>query len=77
MTMFSYPNGGAEVYYTPAIQQLVRGAGYAAASTSSNRIATAGERPLRPGAAARGGERLEDLVYELERARWRRRRPDA
>lgn len=65
ISMFSYPNGGAERYLTPQIQQAVRDAGYAAATTSRNAFA-------RPGSDLYGlervevEERLEDLVFALE-----------
>lgn len=39
VTMFSYPNGGAERYYTPELQRVVREAGFASATTSSNGFA--------------------------------------
>lgn len=39
VTMFSYPNGGAERYMTAAIKELVRAAGYTAATTSRNAFA--------------------------------------
>jgi peptidoglycan/xylan/chitin deacetylase (PgdA/CDA1 family) len=41
VTMFSYPNGGAERYMTPAIARLVRDAGFEAATTSWNGFAGA------------------------------------
>lgn len=65
VTMFSYPNGGAERYYTPDIQELVRSAGYAAATTSQNGFAT---RTSDPYALERVkiADRLEDLVFALE-----------
>ena len=65
VTMFSYPNGGAERYLTPQIQQAVRDAGYAAATTSRNAFARADSDPF---ALERieVEERLEDLVFALE-----------
>lgn len=39
VTMFSYPNGGAERYMTRAVAQLVREAGFEAATTSRNAFA--------------------------------------
>ena len=54
VTMFSYPNGGADRYLTPDVQAAVREAGYLAATTSRNAFATAGERPLRA-RTGRGG----------------------
>src|SRR5690606_14576646 len=65
VTMFSYPNGGAERYMTPEIARLVREAGFEAATTSWNGFATAKsdvyalERVL-------AAEALEDLVFALE-----------
>lgn len=65
VTMFSYPNGGADRYFTPAIQDLVRAAGFHAATTSRNGFATrrsdrfALER-------VKIAEALEDLVFALE-----------
>ena len=39
VTMFSYPNGGADRYLTPEIQDVVRESGYLAATTSRNAFA--------------------------------------
>lgn len=39
VTMFSYPNGGAERYMTPEVAHLVREAGFEAATTSRNGFA--------------------------------------
>jgi peptidoglycan/xylan/chitin deacetylase (PgdA/CDA1 family) len=39
VTMFSYPNGGAERYMTREVAALVREAGFAAATTSRNAFA--------------------------------------
>ena len=39
VTMFSYPNGGAERYMTEAVQRAVRDSGYSAAATSRNAFA--------------------------------------
>ena len=65
VTMFSYPNGGAERYFTPEIQQLVRDAGFEAATTSRNGFAT---RESDPFALERVqvSERLEDVAFRLE-----------
>jgi peptidoglycan/xylan/chitin deacetylase (PgdA/CDA1 family) len=65
VTMFSYPNGGAERYLTPEIVTMVREAGYEAATTSRNGVAGYGsdvfalERVQVP-------ERVEDLAFALE-----------
>jgi peptidoglycan/xylan/chitin deacetylase (PgdA/CDA1 family) len=65
VTMFSYPNGGAERYMTPEVAQLVRDAGYAAATTSRN--AFAGPRSdLFALERIQVQERLEDLLFALE-----------
>ena len=65
VTMFSYPNGGAERYFTPEIQRIVREAGYQAATTSRNGFAT---RQSDPFALERVqvSERLEDVAFRLE-----------
>jgi peptidoglycan/xylan/chitin deacetylase (PgdA/CDA1 family) len=65
VTMFSYPNGGAERYVTPAIQRMVEEAGYEAATTSSNRFATQSS-DLFALERLQVSERLEDLVFALE-----------
>jgi hypothetical protein len=65
VTMFSYPNGGAERYKTAEVEEMVRRAGYEAATTSRNGFAGSGsnlfalERVQVP-------ERLEDLAFALE-----------
>ena len=65
VTMFSYPNGGAERYITRELQQAVRQAGYAAAATSRNGFAG-------PDTDVYALERIEveeslaDLVFALE-----------
>lgn len=64
-TMFSYPNGGAECYRTDEIEEMVRRAGFEAATTSWNGFATprsnvyALER-------VQVSERVEDLTFALE-----------
>jgi Predicted xylanase/chitin deacetylase len=65
VTMFSYPNGGAERYFTPEIQRFVQRAGYEAATTSRNGFAT---RTSDPFALERVqvSERLEDVAFRLE-----------
>jgi peptidoglycan/xylan/chitin deacetylase (PgdA/CDA1 family) len=65
VTMFSYPNGGAERYYTPDLQRVVREAGYAAATTSSNGFAGPGSDPYAL-ERVQVSERLEHLVFALE-----------
>jgi peptidoglycan/xylan/chitin deacetylase (PgdA/CDA1 family) len=65
VTMFAYPNGGAERYMTPKIASMVQKAGYAAAATSRN--AFAGSRSqLYALERVQVQERLEDLVFALE-----------
>jgi peptidoglycan/xylan/chitin deacetylase (PgdA/CDA1 family) len=65
VTMFAYPNGGAERYMTPKIASMVERAGFAAASTSRNGFA--GLRSDRFGLERiQVQERLEDLVFALE-----------
>jgi hypothetical protein len=63
--MFSYPNGGAESYYNRDLQQVVKRAGFQAATTSRNGFAT-----LRSDLFAleriQVAERVEDLVFALE-----------
>jgi peptidoglycan/xylan/chitin deacetylase (PgdA/CDA1 family) len=65
VTMFSYPNGGAERYLTAEIQQAVRDAGYAAATTSRNAFADAGS-DLYALERIEVEERVEDLAFALE-----------
>jgi peptidoglycan/xylan/chitin deacetylase (PgdA/CDA1 family) len=65
VTMFSYPNGGAERYMTRDIARLVREAGFEAATTSRNGFAGPAsdlyglERVQVP-------ERIEELAFALE-----------
>ena len=63
--LFSYPNGGAERYYTPAIQRLVADAGFAAATSSRNGFADASS-DLYALERIEVEERLEDLIFALE-----------
>jgi peptidoglycan/xylan/chitin deacetylase (PgdA/CDA1 family) len=65
ITLFSYPNGGAERYYTPSLQSIVRESGFLAACTSRNGFAARSSDPF---ALERieVEERLEDLVFALE-----------
>jgi len=65
VTMFSYPNGGAERYMTPEIARVVREAGYDAATTSRNAFAGR-ESDLYALERIQVAERLEDLVFALE-----------
>jgi len=65
VTMFSYPNGGAESYYTPELQQAVARAGFLAATTSRNGFATTGS-DLYALERVQVAERLEDLIFALE-----------
>lgn len=65
VTMFSYPNGGADRYMTREVAQLVKETGFSAATTSRNAFAGphsdvfALER-------IQVSERLEDLIFALE-----------
>jgi peptidoglycan/xylan/chitin deacetylase (PgdA/CDA1 family) len=65
VTMFSYPNGGAETYVTPELKAIVRESGYAAAATSKNAFAG-------PHSDVYALERIEveeslqDLIFALE-----------
>jgi len=65
VTMFSYPNGGAERYVTPDVARLVREAGFEAATTSRNAFAGP-ESDLYALERIQVAERLEDLVFALE-----------
>jgi peptidoglycan/xylan/chitin deacetylase (PgdA/CDA1 family) len=65
VTMFSYPNGGAERHYTPELQRLVRSAGYEAATTSRNGFARPESDPYAL-ERVQVHERLEDFVFALE-----------
>jgi peptidoglycan/xylan/chitin deacetylase (PgdA/CDA1 family) len=65
VTMFSYPNGGAERYSTPELQRVVAEVGFAAATTSHN--AFAGQQSdIFALERVQVAERLEDLVFALE-----------
>lgn len=68
-TMFSYPNGGAERYYTPALQEVVRKAGFWAATTSRRGLVGRGSDPYGL-ARLEVAERLEDLVFSIEAERF-------
>jgi peptidoglycan/xylan/chitin deacetylase (PgdA/CDA1 family) len=65
VTMFSYPNGGAERYLTPEVQAIVREAGYAAAATSRNAFAGS-HSDLYALERIEVEEELQDLVFALE-----------
>jgi peptidoglycan/xylan/chitin deacetylase (PgdA/CDA1 family) len=65
VTMFSYPNGGAERYYTPELQKVVAESGYTAAASSYNAFATA-TSDLYALERIEVEERLEDLLFALE-----------
>lgn len=69
VTMFSYPNGGAERYYTPELQQIVRNAGYEGAATSRSGFVGPGS-DLYGLARVEVSERLEDLIFALEAERF-------
>jgi peptidoglycan/xylan/chitin deacetylase (PgdA/CDA1 family) len=69
VTMFSYPNGGADRYMTPEVRTAVRETGYLAASTSRNAFATV-ESDLFALERIEVEERLEDLVFALELERF-------
>ena len=64
VTLFSYPNGGAERYYTPELQRVVA-KHFAAAATSRNAFAGPGS-DLYALERVQVAERLEDLVFALE-----------
>jgi hypothetical protein len=65
VTMFSYPNGGAERYFTPELQRVVREAGYKAAATSRNAFAGR-HSDLYALERIEVEERLDDLIFALE-----------
>lgn len=65
VTMFSYPNGGAERYMTPEVARLVREAGFEAATTSWNGFAGA-RSDLFALERVQVAEPLADLVFALE-----------
>jgi peptidoglycan/xylan/chitin deacetylase (PgdA/CDA1 family) len=65
VTMFSYPNGGAERYMTAEIARLVRDAGFEGASTSWNGFA--GPRSdVYALERVQVAERLDDVAFALE-----------
>jgi peptidoglycan/xylan/chitin deacetylase (PgdA/CDA1 family) len=65
VTMFSYPNGGAESYFTPELEKVVARAGFQAATTSRNGFAVPG-CDLYAIKRVQVAERVEDLVFSLE-----------
>jgi peptidoglycan/xylan/chitin deacetylase (PgdA/CDA1 family) len=65
VTMFSYPNGGAERYMTREVAALVRDAGFAAATTSRNAFASPAS-DLYALERVQVSERLEQLIFALE-----------
>jgi peptidoglycan/xylan/chitin deacetylase (PgdA/CDA1 family) len=65
VTLFSYPNGGAERYMTREVARLVREAGFEAATTSWNGFAGPGS-DLYALERVQVSELLEDLVFALE-----------
>ena len=69
ISMFSYPNGGAERYMTPAIANLVRKAGFDAATTSRNAFAGPGS-DLYALERVQVKESLADLAFALEVERY-------
>ncbi|MGQ0734880.1 MAG: polysaccharide deacetylase family protein [Acidobacteriota bacterium] len=69
VTLFSYPNGGAERYVTAELKQAVRDGGYAAATTSRNGFAGM-DSDLYALERIEVEERLEDLVFALELERF-------
>ena len=69
VTMFSYPNGGAERYMTREVAALVREAGFAAATTSRNAFAGPSS-DLFALERIQVSEELERLVFALEVERY-------
>jgi peptidoglycan/xylan/chitin deacetylase (PgdA/CDA1 family) len=69
VTMFSYPNGGADRYLTADVQAAVKETGYLAATTSRNAFATTAS-DLYALERIEVEERLEDLVFALELERF-------
>jgi peptidoglycan/xylan/chitin deacetylase (PgdA/CDA1 family) len=65
VTMFSYPNGGAERYLTPLVQEIVREVGYEAATTSRNAFASRAS-DLYALERIEVEESLEELIFALE-----------
>jgi peptidoglycan/xylan/chitin deacetylase (PgdA/CDA1 family) len=65
VTMFSYPNGGAERYMTSAVKRAVQEAGFAAAATSRNAFASPAS-DLYALERVEVEEELDHLVFALE-----------
>ena len=65
VTMFSYPNGGADRYCTPELKRVVEDVGFAAATTSRNAFATPAS-DLYALERIEVEEELSDLVFALE-----------
>jgi peptidoglycan/xylan/chitin deacetylase (PgdA/CDA1 family) len=65
VTTFSYPNGGADRYYTPELQHVVAESGFIAAASSRNAFAGR-TSDLYALERIEVEERLEDLVFALE-----------
>jgi peptidoglycan/xylan/chitin deacetylase (PgdA/CDA1 family) len=65
ITMFSFPNGGAETYFNRDLQEVVARAGFAAAASSRNAFAGRGS-DLYALERIEIEERLEDLAFALE-----------
>jgi len=65
VTMFSYPNGGAERYLTRLVQEIVREVGYEAATTSRNAFASR-QSDLYALERIEVEESLQELVFALE-----------
>ena len=69
VTMFSYPNGGADRYMTREVAALVREAGYGAATTSRNAFAGA-VSDLFALERVQVSQALERLIFALEIERY-------
>ena len=69
VTMFSYPNGGAERYMTREVAALVREAGFAAATTSRNAFAGRSS-DLFALERVQVSQELERVVFALEVERY-------
>ncbi len=69
LTAFSYPNGGAERYMTPAIARLVQEAGFESATTSRNAIAGPAS-DLYALERVQVSERIEEMAFALEVERY-------
>jgi peptidoglycan/xylan/chitin deacetylase (PgdA/CDA1 family) len=65
ITLFSYPNGGAERYFTPELQRIVREAGFLCATTSRNGFATRSSDPYAL-ERVQVSEDINEVAYRLE-----------